>query len=57
MPVRSSSRWVQRGVLAAAAALLLATLYVGRDALDGMMAPGGPRATVVSAEGALVSTA
>ena len=51
MPVRSSSRWVQRGVLAAAAALLLATLYVGRDALDGMMAPGGPRATVVSAEG------
>ena len=53
MPLRSSSRWVQRGTLAAAAALLFAVLYLGRDAIDGMMAPGGPRATVVSADGGL----
>jgi ferric-dicitrate binding protein FerR (iron transport regulator) len=53
MPRRSSSRWVQRGALAAAAALLFAVLYLGRDAIDGMMAPGGPRATVVSADGGL----
>ena len=53
MPVRSSSRWVRRGMLAAAAALLIAVVYVGRDTIDAMMAPGGPRATVVSAEGGL----
>lgn len=53
MPVRSSSRWVQWGALAAAAALVLSVLYLGRDAIDGMMAPGGPRATVVSADGGL----
>jgi hypothetical protein len=47
------ARWVRRGMLAAAAGLLLATVYVGRDTIDAMMAPGGPRATVVSAEGAL----
>ena len=50
-----SSRWVRRGMLAAAAGLLLATVYVGRDTIDAMMAPGGPRATVVSAEGAVYS--
>ena len=49
----SSSRWVRRGMLAAAAALLLAVVYVGRDTIDAMMGPGGPRATVVSAEGGL----
>ncbi len=53
MPVRSSSRWVRRGTLAAAAALVLAVVYVGRDTIDAMMAPGGPRATVVSADGGL----
>ena len=53
MPLRSSSRWVQWGALAAAAALLFAVLYLGRDAIDAMMAPGGPRATVVSADGGL----
>ena len=51
MPVRSSSRWVQWGALGAAAALLLAVAYLGRDTIDGMMAPGGPRATVVYAQG------
>jgi ferric-dicitrate binding protein FerR (iron transport regulator) len=53
MPVRSSSRWVQRGALAAAAAVLLGVLYLGRDVIDGMMAPSGVRATVVSADGGL----
>ena len=60
MPLRSPNagrrtgrprRRVRWGALAAAAALFFAILYVGRDAIDGMMAPGGPRATVVSAEG------
>jgi ferric-dicitrate binding protein FerR (iron transport regulator)/pimeloyl-ACP methyl ester carboxylesterase len=53
MPRRSSSRWVQWGALAAAAALLFAVLSLGRDAIDAVMAPGGPRATVVSADGGL----
>ena len=53
MPQRSSSRWVRWGTLAATAALVLAVLYLGRDAIDAMMAPGGPRATVVSADGGL----
>ncbi len=53
MPQRSSRRWVRWGSLAAAAALLFAVVYVGRDAIDAMMAPGGPRATVVSADGGL----
>ena len=53
MPRRSSSRWVRWGGLAAAAAVLLSVVYLGRDAIDGMMAPAGPRATVVSAEGGL----
>ena len=50
---RSSRRLVRWGSLAAAAALVLAVLYLGRDAIDAMMAPGGPRATVVSADGGL----
>src|SRR5688500_17413541 len=41
MPRGSSSRWGQWGALAAAAALLLAVLYLGRDAIDVMMGPGG----------------
>jgi len=53
MPRRSSSRWVQWGAVAAAAALVLAIVYLGRDVIDGMMAPGGPRAAVVSANGGL----
>jgi len=53
MPQRSSGRWVRWGALAAAAALVLAVLYLGRDVIDTMMAPGGPRATVVSADGGL----
>jgi hypothetical protein len=53
----SSSRWVRRGALAAAAALLVAVVYVGRDTIDAMMAPRGPRATVASAEGGLYRVA
>ncbi len=55
MPRRSrwTSRAVRWGSTAAAAALVLTVLHLGRDAIDAMMAPGGPRATVVSAEGAL----
>ena len=53
MPVRSSSRWVRWGGLAAAAAVLFAVTYIGRDAIDRMMGPGGPRATVVSVNGGL----
>jgi hypothetical protein len=39
--------------LAAAAALVLAITYAGRDRIDAWMAPGGPRATVVSATGSV----
>jgi hypothetical protein len=53
MPQRSSSRWPRWGALAAAAALVLSVLYLGRGTLDAWMAPGGPRATVVSASGTL----
>ncbi len=53
MPQRSSSRWVRWGSLAAAAVLVLSVLYLSRDAIDAMMAPGGPRATVVAAAGGL----
>jgi ferric-dicitrate binding protein FerR (iron transport regulator) len=53
MPQRSSSRWRRWGTLAAAAALVFSVLYLGRDTLDAWMAPGGPRATVVSASGGL----
>jgi ferric-dicitrate binding protein FerR (iron transport regulator) len=53
MPQRSSSRWMPWAGLAAAAVLLLSLVYLGRDAIDRVMAPGGPRATVVSADGGL----
>jgi len=53
MPQRSASRWRLWGTLAAAAALMLSVVYLGRDTIDGWMAPGGPRATVVSASGGL----
>jgi hypothetical protein len=54
MPLpRSSARRVKWEALAAAAALLFAVFYLGRDAIDSLMAPAGPRATVVSAAGGL----
>ena len=53
MPQRSSSPWMKWGSWAAAAAVVLAIVYLGRDSIDGMMAPGGPRATVVAVNGGL----
>ncbi len=53
MPQRSASRWRQWGLAAAAAAVLFSVLYIGRDTVDTWLAPGGPRATVVSASGGL----
>lgn len=53
MPRRSTQRWRQWGSLAAAAALVISAGYLGRDTLDAWMAPGGPRATVASANGGL----
>jgi ferric-dicitrate binding protein FerR (iron transport regulator)/pimeloyl-ACP methyl ester carboxylesterase len=53
MPQRSASRWMRWGALTAAAAVLVAALYLGRDRIDAMMAPSGSRATVVSADGGL----
>ncbi len=50
---RPASRVMRWASLAAAAALLLAAAYLGRNVIDAMMAPGGPRATVVSADGGL----
>ena len=54
MPQRSrSSRSMRWGTLAAAAALVLSVGYLGRGTIDAWLAPGGPRATVVSATGGL----
>ena len=53
MPQRTSSRWRRWGGLAAAAALVLSVIYLGRDNIDLWLAPTGPRATVVSASGGL----
>ena len=53
MPQRSSSRSMRWASLAAAAALVLSVLYLGRGTIDNWLAPGGPRATVVSATGGL----
>ncbi len=51
MPDRRVSSWPQWRTWAIAAALLVAALYLGRDRLDTLMAPQGPRATVASVEG------
>jgi ferric-dicitrate binding protein FerR (iron transport regulator) len=51
MPRRSSSPWRRWAPLAAAAALIVSVLYLGRDTIDAWMAPGGPRATVASTTG------
>ncbi|HKW03375.1 MAG TPA: FecR domain-containing protein [Vicinamibacterales bacterium] len=55
MPQRSSARWRRWAPLAAAAALVVSGLYLGRDAIDDWMAPGGPRATVASINGGVYS--
>ena len=53
MPQRSAARWRRPAVFAAAAALVLTVLYMGRGTIDALMAPGGPRATVASVDGGL----
>ena len=53
MPQRAASRPIRWSALAAAAALVLSVLYLGRGTIDTWLAPGGPRATVVSASGGL----
>ena len=53
MPHRHASRWPMWGAWAAAAALVLAALYLGRDRIDTLLAPAGPRATVTSVRGEL----
>jgi hypothetical protein len=53
MPQRTvfrAKRWVS---LAAAAAVMLTAVYVGRERIDRLMAPSGPRATVLSVDGGL----
>ena len=51
IPRRASSPWRRWVPLAAAAALIASTLYLGRDTIDAWMAPDGPRATVASMSG------
>jgi len=53
MPQRRASWWPRWGTWAAAAALVLAALYMGRDRIDTLLAPAGPRATVASVSGSL----
>jgi hypothetical protein len=48
MPQLKPSRWMGWMRWAAAAAIVLAAFYLGRDLLDSAFAPSGPRATVVS---------
>lgn len=53
LPHRRASRWPRWGTWAAAAVFVIMALYVGRDRIDTLMAPGGPRATVASLTGGL----
>ena len=53
MPARRIASWPRWGAWAAAAAIVLISAYIGRDHLDGLFAPRGPRATVVSLRGGL----
>ena len=53
-PVEATRRWRRPTRWAIAAGIVLAVLYVGRSSIDSALAPGGPRATVVSVSGTLV---
>jgi hypothetical protein len=53
MPPRHVARWPKWGAWAAVAAAILVMLYIGRDTIDGLFAPHGPRATVASLQGTL----
>jgi hypothetical protein len=51
-PTRHKSLWPRWGTWVAAAAVLIAAIYLGRSSIDTLLAPG-PRATVVSIKGNL----
>ena len=53
-PVAAVTHWRRPTRWAIAAGIVLAALYVGRSSIDSALAPGGPRATVVSVSGTLV---
>jgi hypothetical protein len=53
VPMRHAFRWPRWGTWAAAAALIMAAIYLGRGPIDSLLALGGPRATVVSINGEL----
>jgi hypothetical protein len=53
MPRRASEARQPWKRWAVAAGIVLAALYVGRAGIDSALAPGGPRATVVSVSGSL----
>ena len=53
MPVATPSLLPSWTRWAVAAGVVLAVLYVGRSAIDSVLAPSGPRATVVSVSGTL----
>lgn len=53
MPRRPVSWWPRWGTWAAVAAVALVALYLGRDRIDALLAPGGPRATVASVSGGM----
>jgi hypothetical protein len=52
IPMRRASRWPRWGTWAAAAAVLLGVIYLGRSNIDTILAQG-PRATVASVSGGL----
>jgi hypothetical protein len=53
MPRRRAFWQPRWGAWAAAAALILGALYLGRNTIDTLLAPRGPRATVASVSGGL----
>lgn len=53
MPARRDAWWPKWGTWAAAAAVIFAVLYLERGSIDSLLAPSGPRATVVSLQGSL----
>jgi hypothetical protein len=53
VPIHHAFRWPRWGTWAAAAAVIMAALYLGRAPIDALLALGGPRATVVSLNGEL----
>ncbi len=53
MPERRPSVWARRRAWAIAAGLAVLAIYAGRDRIDSLLAPGGPRAAVETISGKL----